>query len=273
MGLFEAPDPGARHFAVEKLGDKDRADVAGALLNQLDHPDRSLKERALRALAELRHGREALVHALLEAESPDRAWALARIQAPFAREHLPALRAQIFAQACKHLEADDRRAEALLFLLREADPRALRDRLEDRGVRSRKKKEYAKALAYFRLLARDPACGEPVRFELAGCGLKLSAKDLAAEARTADPCLQQFGGMIHRNAIDVFGAVEKASWLEAADLFYLGFHFVEGRGPEKDFGANVLRLLVRRFARAKIAKDAKNKLKSQGLNKQGGSAD
>jgi hypothetical protein len=127
------------------------------------------------------------------------------------------------------LEAGDRRADALLFLLREADAKGLRDRLEDRALTHRKKNKYSLALIYWRLLTRDPACGEGIRFEQAACGLKVSGHDLAADSRSADACLHH--------------------------------------GPEKEFGAQVLRLLIRRSPRSKPAKDAKSKLRSQGLGK------
>ena len=265
LPLLSAPDLAARHFGIEKLGTKDHPQVAEALLAQLGHPDRGLRDQALARLGELARGREALARALLEAESPEQAWTLARTQAPFAREYSPALRDKVFARACAHLEAGDRRADPLLFLLREADPRDLRDRLEERALTLRKKKKYAEALIYLRLLARDPACGEPVRIELAGCGLKVSAHTLDADPRAADPCLEQFAGIVHRHEIDPLDWVAKAKWLDAEDLFYLGFHFVERNREEKEFGAGVLRLLLRRSPGSKRAKEAKNKLRSQGL--------
>jgi HEAT repeat protein len=265
LPLFHAPDPAARRFAMEKLGGKDTPQVAEALLTQLNHPDRALRDQALACLAGLEHGREALADRLLEAETPDQAWTLARAQTPFARDYAPALRNRIFTRGCTYLEAGDRRADPLLFLLREADGNDLRDRLEERALALRKKKQYAAALIYLRLLARDPTCGEAVRLELAGCGLKVSNHDLEADARAADPCLAQFTTLVNRSNLDVVGWVRKAKWLEPADLFYLGFHFVEGNRAEREFGAQVLRLLIERSPRSGQAKDARNKLRSQGL--------
>ena len=265
LPLLDAPDPAARRFGIEKIGDLDKAEVADALVRQLDHPDRSLRDEALSRLAKLPHGREALALALRQAETPDKAWALARVQAPLIREYPPALRNKLFAQACEYLEAGDRRADALLFLLREADAKGLRDRLEERALAHRKKKRYSTALIYWRLLTRDPACGEGIRFEQAACGLKGSTHDLAAESRSADPCLHQFAGLLHRHETEPIKFLEKAKWLDPEDLFYVGFHFSEGHGPEKELGAQVLRLLIRRSPRSKPAKDAKAKLRSQGL--------
>jgi HEAT repeat protein len=266
LPLLQAPDPATRRFAMEKIGDQDKAEVAAALVQQLDHPDRSLRDLAISCLAKLNHGRDALVRALREASNPDQAWALARVQAPMVRDYPAALRSSLFKQACAYLEAQDRRADALLFLLREADPRQLRDQLEERALTQRKKKNYSGALIYLRLLTRDPACGEAIRFEQAACSLKVSPKDLAADARATDPCLHQFGGLLHRHETEPIKLLEKAKWLEAEDLFFLGFHFAEKSGPEKEFGGQVLRLLIKRSPRSKQVKDAKSKLRSQGMD-------
>ena len=152
-----------------------------------------------------------------------------------------------------------------MFLFREADPRDLRDRLEQRALSLRKKKQYATALGYLRLLTRDPACGEAIRFEAAACALKVSNHDLTVDSRAADPCLAQFASLLHRHETEPMVYIEKAKWLEPEDLFYLGFHFAEGGRPEKEFGGQVLQLVVSRAPRSKLAKDARSKLRSQGL--------
>lgn len=267
--LFDAPDPTARHFAIEKLADFDKPEVASALLQQLKHPDSSLHQAALGALARMEHGREALAEALLEAPSPRETWELARAQAPSVSAYSSQLRDKLLAQAFRFLEAGDARADALLWLLREADARGLRDRLEAKALGLRKKKNYSLALVYLRLLTRDPASHDALRFEHAACGLQLSPHDLGAEARITDPCLQQFAGLIHRHETDPLEFIEKATWIEPEALFYLGFHFAEGKGPEREFGGKVLRLFIRRHSKSKLTKDARSKLRSESLPEKG----
>jgi hypothetical protein len=266
LGLLEALDVAARRLALDKLAGKDTAEVAEALLRQLRYPDQTLRQEALKRLGEMKHGRKAFAEALLEAESADEAWMLARAQVPFAAEYATALRGRIISQACRFLEAADRRTEPLLLLLREIDARALRDRLAERAQALRKKKAYAEALAYLRVLTRDPACAEAIRFEMACCALKLSGHDLAVEARQADPCLQQLARLIHSHEVDPADRLKQARWLGPEDLFYLGFHFVEGDKPEREFGAAALRLAIQRSPRSKLARDARSKLRSAGLD-------
>ena len=151
-------------------------------------------------------------------------------------------------------------------MLREAHAASVRDQLEARALALRKKKNYAAALVYLRYLGRDPACAEGLRFEAAACGLRLSEHDLAA-ARLADPPLQQFARLIHSHEIDPYERLQQAKWLEPEDLFYLGFHFAEANDRrEREFGGQVLKLLTKRAPRAKLAKDAKSKLRSLGLD-------
>jgi hypothetical protein len=263
--LLRAPDVAARRLALEKVGDLDRKDVAAALVEQLRHPDRGLREDALVRLTRMEHGRKALTAALLDAPTADQAWPLAKAQARFVAGYPASWRGDVFDRAAGYLEAGDRRADPLLFLLGEADARDLRDRLEQRALAHRKKEAYATALLYLRLLARDPACGLPTRLEQAACGLKVSAKDLAADARAADPPLQQFVALAQAEP-DLFAHLEGMTWLGPDDLYYLGFHLAELAGRPRKLGGEVLRLVAKRAGRTKVGQAAKSKLRSAALD-------
>jgi hypothetical protein len=266
LTLLKTGDLAARRAALGHVGELDRAEVAAALLGQLDHPDRGLRDAALARLARLKAGREALTKALLAEKAVDRAWSLARVQAPFVASYPAKWSEPIFAAACKHLEADDRRADPLMFLLREVDAHGLRDRLTERAVNLRKKKDYAKALLYLKLLARDPALGFDARLELAGCGLKLSNKDLGHEARSSDPCLGQFAHLAQADEPGLLKQLDKAKWIEPDEIYYVGFHFAEHDPRWRKLGGDLLRLVVQRSPKSKIGAAAKSKLKSAGLD-------
>jgi hypothetical protein len=264
LTLFAAPDAAARRLALDKIGDRDTPEVAAALMEQLTHHDRGLRDAARAKLAGLENGRKVLVSTLLAADTQDEMWQLARLIAPFARNFAPKLRSDITTRATKFLEADDHRGDPLFFLLREADAAGLRDHLFEKAVAARKKKDYDTAHKYLKLLARDPSVGFAVRLELAMVGLKLSAKNVAADARNLDHCLRNFATAIAQNADDAEAEVGKAKWLDADDRFYLGFHFAEQVGREREFGVAVLRQVVK-GSKGKAAAAAKNKLKSIGV--------
>jgi HEAT repeat protein len=264
VGLLRAPDLAPRRLAVEKIGDRDTPEVAAGLMEQLTHPDRNLRDLARTKLAALDHGRQALVKTVLASEAQDELWALVKLIAPFAKGVSGKLRTDVLTRACKFLEADDHRSDPLFFLLREADAPALREELFERAVARRKKKDYETAIKYLKLLARDPSVGFDVRFELATVGVKLSAKNVAADARHNDHCLRNFSTCLSLHAAQTLDLVGKAKWLDADDLFYLGFHFVEHTGQEKEFGVGVLKQLIK-GSKGKAATNAKNKLKSLGV--------
>jgi hypothetical protein len=258
---------GVRRLGLDKVAEFDQPEVAAALLKQLNHPDRGLREAAVARLGRLDSGRKAMAQALLEADSPDHAWILARAQEAFVATYESAVRKRLLDRACTYLEKNDRRADAILSVLRAANFNTLRDALEARALALRKKKKYEAAVLFLRLLARDPACGATIRMELAACNLKLSAHDLSTEARAADPCLNQFASLVHGDHADELTAfLRKAKWLTPAELFYLGFHFAEKERQEKEFGGNVLRMVVERAKKTKIGRDAKSKLRNEGFD-------
>lgn len=266
LALLRAPDVASRRLGLEKLAGRDTKEIAGALLDQTGHADKALRDAAFAALAKLEHGRHALIEALLTAETSDRAWTLARSQTQFAQDYPAKLRQRVFQKACEYLEANDRRADPLFFLLRESDPGFLREQLHDRAVALRKKKDYNGALSYLKLLQRDTSLGFPVRLELAACGLKVSGKELAREMRENDPCLHQFGLLAQQDEAELLAELRKMKWLDPDDLYYLGFHFAEQVGKLQKFGGDVLHLLIERSPRTKLAQAAKTKLKTSAID-------
>lgn len=262
LSLFRAPDVATRRLAVQKLGEIDSAAIAEGLVEQLTHHDRSLKDAARARLTGTNAGRAALVAALIEETHHEEAWILARSLAPVAGKLSLKLKEDLLKKAGVYLEAGNHLVDPLVFLLKEADPAALRDGLFDRAVEFRKKKKYESALAYLKLLGRDPSAGFPVRFELACVGLKLSPKQLDRDSRVNDACLSQFGHAANADLEETVKQLAKAKWIEADDLFYIGFHFAEDLGRLRTFGAECLKLSIARSPKGKTAQNAKMKLKT-----------
>jgi len=264
LSLLDAPDLAARRFALNKIGHLDKKEVADKLVDQIHNPDRRFRGEVLAKLAGLSKGRKALARPLRDAVTPEEAWDLARVVAPFAKGDPETWEDELFATVCRHLEANDKRVDPLLFVLRESGAPALRDRLEAKAAGFKKKQDFDKALLYYKAAARDPASGFSIRVGLATVGLKLSNKELETEARAHDHSLHQFSDLIRADEPATYKEVEAAKWLGADELYYLGFHFAEHAGLMGEFGGKVLRLLVKRFPKNKLASSAKNKLKSSG---------
>jgi HEAT repeat protein len=264
IALLHAPDIAARRLAIEKVGDRDTAEVADSLMLQLHHSDPGIRDAARARLKSLKAGRKRLVQALLETEGHDDAWQLARTLAGFKSELTPAARESIFATASKHLEKADHRTDAFLFVLREIDAARLQADLLERAVELRKKKKYDVAMTYLKAVARDPAVGFDARLEIALNGLKVSSKEMDPHDRDNDPCLRSFDTLFAQDADRLEKELEKAKFLDDADLFYVGFHFAEQIGRPRQFGIDVLKMVAKRYPKTEAGKSAKNKLKNVG---------
>ena len=184
--------------------------------------------------------------------------------APFAKGDPKTWGDELFATLCKYLEANDKRVDPVLFVLREAGPAELRDRLEAKAAGFKKKEEFERALLYYKAAARDPSSGFSIRLGLATVALKLSNKELESEARAHDAALHHFSDLVRQNEPATYKEVETTKWLGADELYYLGFHFIEHAGVMGDFGGKVLKLLLKRFPKNKLAASAKSKLKTFG---------
>ena len=87
-----------------------------------------------------------------------------------------------------------------------------------------------------------------------------------AASRSADGALRSFGTLLEQDPDLLAKEVEKAKWLDPEDLFYVGFHFAEQFGRARQFGGDVLKLVLKRAPKGELAKSAKNKLKLTGLS-------
>ena len=134
----------------------------------------------------------------------------------------------MFAVLSKHLEANDKRVDPLLFVLREAGAAELRDRLEAKAAALLKKEDFEKAFVYYKAAGRDPASGFSIRLGLGLVGLKLSNKDLETEARMHEASLHHFADLIRQDEPATYKAVEGTKWLGADELYYLGFPLHRG---------------------------------------------
>jgi HEAT repeat protein len=260
--LLRAPDIAARRVAMKKVGDRGEREIVDALLEQVRHPDLGYRRDVFDYLGKSDRGRKALGKMLKEAESTDEAWNLAKALVPFASANPDQWMDELFPVASGYIEAGDQRANPVLFVLRESSTSGLRERLEKRAAALVKRKDYEPANFIYRVLARDPAIGFPIRLAIAACGLKVSPKELEEMVRAQDPALHQFGELAAQDQATVLKYLAKTPWLDAEDHYYLGFHFAESTGALREFGAEVLRLLLKRFSRSKLANAAKNKLKS-----------
>lgn len=253
--LVTHPDMDRARFVIEQLGRQADADAAKVLVGVLTGGDRKRVEIAGTALTGMEAAVPLLAKALLEETDADRAWMLRNVLRPAAKKIAPAMRRALLDAALKRFGSGARGWEALLDVVRDADPAGTADALRDLGHKL-KKTNPEKAVTVMRLLCRTDKASDDDRYQLATIELARKAKDTRPAARAGDEALKQLSALLARG-FDLAGALRKDRSVELEDLFYLGFHFAEEGHP---VGEELLGEVVRKGGRAKIAKMAKNKL-------------
>ena len=145
-----------------------------------------------------------------------------------------------------------------------ADPKAADGVVREAGLKHKRARRWAQAVECLRRLVNTESFDDETRYALSVCNLKSSAKEIAASARAEDYALRGFQPLARNKAFKLFEQLKKETALDAADLYYVGFHFSETTGEEKEFGEALLRHVVRRWPRSETGRAAKGKLKLAG---------
>ena len=199
--------------------------------------------------------------ALEEECDAEAAWRLAKILKP----HSEAIDAKSFkrlaALAAGELKAGTPRHEALLYVLRNVDPKATDAVMLETGLAHMKARRWGAAVECLRRLTNTELFDDTARYALSLCNLKASAKDINPHIRAEDHALRGFQSLLRNPAFKLADRLKKDKMLDPADLFYVGFHFAESPGDEKPMGIALLEHLVKTSPKSAEGKAARNKLK------------
>jgi HEAT repeat protein len=266
--LAAHPDLERARFAIEMLGRQEGSQAARALVNVLaTTTDKRRAEVAASCLRVHEDGRPAaaaavrddavapLAKAILESLDTDRAWLLRGVLRANAAKTPPAIRKQLLEVALKRMAAGEGHWEPLLAAVRDGDAPSTVESLRALAQKLRKS-DPVRSLSVLRVLAQGEGAAEGDRYALAVAELARGSRDTRAAARAANEALRLFGAMIDRGT-DVAAMLRKDRSLELEDLYFLGFHFAEESLP---LGEELLRIIVEKGGRAKIAKMARSKL-------------
>ena len=253
------PDVERARFTLEMLGRMGGPEAARVLTKVLvTTADRRYAEAAAAGLQGKDEAVPALAKALLETENPDRAWVLRNVLRPTAKKISTATRKAILEAATARLGDGQKGWEALLDVVRDADPdgvatalRALAEKLR----RAKNKEERARSV--LQILSKSDRATDDDRYALASLELLRSNRDTRPASRAGDEGLRLLGLLV-RSGFDVAKALRKDRALDLEHLYYIGFHFTELDHP---VGDELLEEVVKKGGRAKVAKMAKNKRK------------
>jgi len=250
-----------RDFALCKMGGLDTPEAAKALVEQLDSPQPAARELAVASLQRNAAAAPLLLKQLKPEGDLNRLWTLVRVL-----EHHPAAVSASQAAALVrllmgHLEAGDRRAEPLSYLLRHVAPKQLDTALLKRAVEMKDKGRLAEADRLLATLVRGGSPSPQALYHAGIVALKLSPKGVSRSERHADPCLERFDRLLAQPEFGLTGRLCSEKCLEPGDIFYVGFHFAEQLGERRAFGGRLLRHVAARHPRSAIGASARNKLR------------
>ena len=260
--LLASANPTVRAHAARKTAAADNPAANRRLVALLAHEDTVVREIAAGALSAHPGATPLLLEALRAEADPEAAWRLAKILKPHGAAVDPKARKRFIEMAADDLQAGRPRHQALLYFLRNMDPNAADEVLRDAGLAHQQAKRWAPAVECLRRLINTEFFDDEIRYALSVSNLKLSPKDLASEARAEDHAVRGFQGLVHNPGFGLLARLTKDKSLDAAELYYLGFHFSEAIGEDSAFGRELLAHVAKKWPRTDAGRAARNKLKS-----------
>jgi hypothetical protein len=266
IALARSRHPLVRKFALTKMASLHRDDVILALVHALGDPDPMIRQLAARSIEDQPGAWKVIVGELRTCKDGELAWRMVRtIRAVDSNISPDAIRT-LAKDAIARLEVGDGLAEPMLNLVQTLHPDVHFDELYARGLVHKQKKRFAEAERCLRPLTKSDRMTDAARFDLAIVSLKNSSATAGAITRDNELPLSLLRSLIRGAAFPVAKKlnVEKKT-LEVEDLYYLGFHLVEGDEAERSIGSSLLEDIVRTSPRSKLGTGAKNKLRAEGL--------
>ncbi len=260
--LLKNKHPYARAFAVRVLAATDTTENNILLVELLLHEDDQVREIAAAALTAHKKSVPVLVKALAAEEDREAAWTLARILKPHYKEIDNKTLKKFITLATKELLAGKPRHEPLLHFVRNCDVKAAETILLDAGIEHQRAKRWSQAVECLRRLLHTQTFNDEVSYTLSACNLKVSHKELAPQYRAGDHALRGLALLLRHNNADLLSHLKKDKTLDAADLYYVGFHFSEGSTDEQTFAAELLKHVVKTWPKSPEAKAIRERNKA-----------
>lgn len=264
--LLEHRDPYVQLNAVKKLGIIASSEAGAALAGMLNVEDWKLREQVMTSLQQCPNVGEMLL-AQLHGIEDDAVFGQAAHKVQEAKPKLTKAQfAKHLGQAIKTREQNPKRGDNILSLLSSLDPEAFSKAILDKGKQLIEAGNYEEAESELRFLTSGRNQDKNAKFLLALARLKTSNRGLLKLEREKNKSLALFTQLIELDGMDVASMlIKEKSLIDLADLYYLGFHFVEQMSKLRQFGIDLLKHVVQSGEGGKEATDAQNKLKLSGI--------
>nr|AFD03194.1 hypothetical protein [uncultured bacterium W4-21b] len=254
-----------KRFALKRLAESKSKETIKLLISHLDSNDPMVRDAAVEALGEFRGAIPELLKKVDTATELDRAEKITLIL----RKHRDYFKKEkcrvLYRKFEKLIKTDAMRAKVYALLLKHVNPDFFYAEVLKKAKQLKRKKKWALAKEHLDQLATGLFYTDEVRYEMASVLLNLSKKDMGVQGRTNDPAVQLFSVLARVNFSNVIAMIKKDRTLDANSLYYLGFHFAEKMFEQKAFGIEVLKYLLKRFPRSKVASATRKKIKLAGV--------
>jgi hypothetical protein len=261
--LARAKNPDAQRLAAERMAALSGKSAIPTLLSQLNGTDPTLRDAAMRSLAQLPEAATPLARELAGSTSEGNARRVAAaLRSHAGRVPAAAIRELGAAARARLAKEGDPATHVLLEALARLAPEEHAAILFERAAGQRKAGKVREAFETLRaLLQSAPRLDDEQRFFLGCLGLKVQGQSLLRAARSVDPVLMHFAQLV-ATGYPVAKQLGKQKDVELEDIYNLGFNFAESSDDnEQAFGEELLALVARRQPRGKLGVAAKNKLK------------
>ncbi len=265
LRLQKSPNPKVRKFAVRALGAIGSPRAAGPLLEALSSEDPSTADTAANALRSNPDFAPLLAKALDRQEGVEGQWKIVNVLRTYKNVLDKAAVRGFVSKGLALLGRKQSGFQAYFEIARAAAPDLLRETLLKKGRELIAKGKVEEAERVLLNLQRDEVATAETDLALGIAQLRLQRLDLTGAGRDRGHAVSIFSGLSRREGFPFAKALEKnAALLTAAGLLYLGFALVERQGEEREAGAQVLRLVAKKYGSKEEGKVARQKLKTQG---------
>lgn len=265
MKLQKTGGPAVRAFAVKALGAVGNVDAGEALLESLWSDDPRLSETAAGAFRSNPDYVPLLAKALDKQEDVQKAFKVVHLLVQFKNVLDKGLVKKFLAKSLSMLDKRESGFQAYFEVVRAAGPDLAKKDVLAKGRELLKKGKFEEAERALRLLQRDDLAAPESDLALAAAQLRQQRLDVGGAARDQGHAIQLVQKLARKEGFPLLKQLEKeAGMFTPEGLLYLGFALVERQGEGRELGADILKLVARKFGGKEAGKVAKQKLKTQG---------
>jgi hypothetical protein len=259
LSLLESRHGAVRHFAIRRLGAIVSAKTTKRLVELLSADDPKAREIAAEALKNHPAAVDALVTRLTTVKERSAAevvtTALSGHHDRIKKAHIE----KLSHRALGAIEANDPAAEVLVPWVRSLNHAAFRSLALLGAEGHRRVGRYREATRLLSQVLRD--ADAKTKFAYFLCDWKMAPRSPVIGMRMGDSALRTLSELLYDRKFDAVKAIRGERAFSPIDLFTIAFAFSDGGSEERLFARDLLKHIVKKFGRSKVAKHAKNKLK------------